>query len=63
MASAQTPNMLPARHVSLHAPIVATVEYARTLEIIRSTPTPPAIVGAQQYSPPELYTLHASFLI
>jgi hypothetical protein len=63
MASAQTPNMLPARHVSLHAPIIATVEYPRTIEIVRSTPTPPAIIYVQQHSPPELYTLHASLLI
>jgi len=41
MASAQMPSMLPARHVSLHAPIVATVEYPRTLEIVRSAPVRP----------------------
>jgi hypothetical protein len=63
MASAQTPNMLPVAHVSLHAPTVAAVEYPRLLEFVRSTLAPPVVVEAQEHSPPELYTLHASLLI
>lgn len=63
MASAQTPNMLPVKHVSLHGPTVATIQYPRTFELVRSTLAPLAVVNAQQHSPPDLYTLNASFLI
>jgi hypothetical protein len=63
MVSAQTPNMLPAPHVFLHGPNRATVEYSGTLKIVRSIPTPAVAIDAQQHSPPELYTLHASLLI
>jgi hypothetical protein len=60
-----TPNMLPAGHVSLHAPIIAVVTYPRLLAIVWKTrpPVPPAFIETQQHSPPELYTLHASLLI
>ena len=63
MASAQTPNMLPASQASLRAPVVATFAYAQTLDVARSGPVPVVPVDAQQHSPPELYTLHASLLI
>ena len=63
MVSAQTPNMLPAAHVSLHAPTVATVEYPSLLKVVRPTLAPPVMVEAQEHSPPELYTLHAALLI
>src|SRR5271156_2525232 len=35
MVSPQTPNMLPAARVSLHAPNIATVDYAQVLKILR----------------------------
>ena len=63
MVSAQTPNMLPAAHVSLHAPNVVTVDYARALVILRPAPASTVRIDTQHYSPPELYTLHASLLI
>jgi hypothetical protein len=63
MTSAQTPNMLPAEHVSLRGPMVAAVEYPLVLEIVRSTTSPSVIVDAQQHSPPDLYTLNVSLLI
>lgn len=63
MASAQSPNMLPAAHISLHAPTVAAIEYPGLLEVVRSTLAPTVMVEAQEHSPPELYTLHASLLI
>jgi len=63
MVSPQTPNMLPAAHVSLHAPNLATVDYARVLEIIGQAPTLAVRIDLQHYSPPELYTLHSSLLI
>ena len=63
MTSAETPTMLPAAPVTLRAPTVAIVEFTRTLEIARALPVPHVTVEAQQHSPPELYTLHASLLI
>ncbi|MGA3295642.1 MAG: hypothetical protein ABSE45_16870 [Candidatus Acidiferrales bacterium] len=63
MVSGQVPNMLPATRASLSAPAVSAFEYARTLDIFRSVPEPPVSVEAPQHSPPELYTLNASFLI
>jgi hypothetical protein len=64
MASVQTPNMLPAEHVLLHGPTVASVEYPLNLEIAPSIPAPFVAVNApQQHSPPDLYTLNVSLLI
>lgn len=63
MVSPQTPNMLPSAHVSLHAPNLVTVDYARALEILRPAPTLAVRIDPQYYSPPELYTLHSSLLI
>lgn len=63
MMSAQAPSILPAQHVSLHSPTVATIEYPLMTEILGYAPDPSLIVEAQQHSPPALYTLHASLLI
>jgi len=63
MPSAQALNMLPAAHSSLRVPAVATFKYTRTLDITPLAPVPLAAFEAQQHSPPELYTLHASLLI
>ena len=59
----QASSVLPAQLVSLHGPAIASVEYPRTTEIPGPNSLPPAAVNAQQHSPPELYTLHVSFLI
>jgi hypothetical protein len=63
MLSAQMPNMLPVQHVSLHVPTLTTIEYPRLTEVLGHAPALPLFVEAQQHSPPELYTLHASLLI
>lgn len=63
MLSAQLPNMLPAQHISLHSPTVTAIEYPRVTETLGHASAPPLLVEAQQHSPPELYTLHASLLI
>lgn len=63
MISERAPNVLPSAPVSLHAPTVAIVEYPGTFEIAPSVSIPPVKVAAQQHSPPDLYTLHASLLI
>ena len=55
--------MLPAAHSSLRVPAVATFKYTRTLDITPLAPVPLAAFEAQQHSPTELYTLHASLLI
>ena len=63
MASAQTPSLLPAQHVLLHAPSAADFEYPQPTEIPGHSPDTLLPVDAQQHSPPDLYTLHASLLI
>jgi hypothetical protein len=63
MVSAQTPSMLLAARVTLHAPNIATTDHARALEILRPALTLAVRIDPQYYSPPELYTLHASLLI
>ena len=55
--------MLPAMHLSLQEPSVATVEYPRMLEVARWNSVAASIIDVQQHSPPELYTLHVSLLI
>jgi len=63
MVSAQSPSVLPVSHVTLHAPVMVTVDIlvspqAITYpEVCRLDFEPPA------HSPPELYTLHSSLLI
>lgn len=63
MASEQSPNMLPAGHVSLRPPAVVLVESLVLFEIALVPSLPSGVVEAPQHSPPELYTLHASLLI
>jgi len=63
MVAPQVANVLPAKQVALHGPVVAAVEYPLTLEIVRATPSRFVAVSAPQHSPPDLYTLNASLLI
>lgn len=63
MVSERVPNVLPSAKVALHVPTLAIVEFTGTLEIARALPVTHVTVEAQQHSPPELYTLHASLLI
>jgi hypothetical protein len=63
MVSGHDPSVLPSAPVSLHPPAVVAIEYAPKLEIAGYAPVPPVTVEAQQHSPPDLYTLHASLLI
>jgi hypothetical protein len=55
--------MLPTARVALHAPTVATIEHTRMAEIVLSALVPSGTADDPPYSPPELYTLHASLLI
>jgi hypothetical protein len=63
MAAPQVASVLPAKRVSLHAPVVAAVKYPLKREIVRATPSRFVAVSAPQHSPPDLYTLNASLLI
>ena len=63
MISAQTPNIVPVGRVSLTTPAVATIAYARMLEIPRFTSVARILIQTQQHSPPALYTLNVSLLI
>lgn len=63
MVSSQTPDMMPVDHVSLHVPVVATIEYPQAFQVVRSTSTTAVTIRIKQHSPPELYMLHASLLI
>jgi hypothetical protein len=55
--------MLVKARASLDAPAVVVVQHASMLEIAMVTPLISSSVEPQQYSPPELYTLHSSLLI
>jgi hypothetical protein len=63
MTSTQIPGMLLKARVSLDVPAVVVVEHAPVLEAAIFTPRISLSLELQQYSPPELYTLHGSLLI
>lgn len=63
MVSAQGPTILQSARASLSVPVLIAIEHTPTLENVRSTSLPLVAVEAQQHSPPDLYTLHASLLI
>ena len=63
MTSTEIPRMLVKARVSLNVPVVAVVEQASVLETAKFTPSISLSFEPQQYSPPELYTLHGSLLI
>jgi hypothetical protein len=63
MTSTEIPRMLVKARVSLNVPIVAVVEHVQVLETVMVTPSISLSFEPQQYSPPELYTLHSSLLI
>ncbi len=63
MTSTETPRMLVKARASLDAPAVVVVQHASMLDIAMVTPLISSSLEPQQYSPPELYTLHSSLLI
>ncbi len=62
MTSGQTPNVLPTAPVA-PASTIAIIEYTQPFESASLGFEPVVTIQSQQYSPPELYTLHASLLI
>ena len=63
MASGKAPTLIQAQSVSLQAPSLGIFEYPPISKLLHRTSEFPPITDAQQHSPPELYTLHASLLI
>ena len=63
MVSAQSPNVLPVSHVTLHAPVMVVADIFASPQVV-GFPEPSRLeFAAPQHSPPKLYTLHASLLI
>ena len=63
MVSPRSPNVLPVAHVTLDTPVLVVTDIHALPQL---TPYPEVSrldFEAPQYSPPELYTLHSSFLI
>ncbi len=62
MVSSQSPSVLPVAHVTLHVPAMVVTE-ATSPQAMLYPETFRLDFEAPQHSPPELYTLHSSFLI
>jgi hypothetical protein len=63
MVSSQSPSVLPAAHVSLHAPVLFVADVLPSPLVPHFSEVTSAELATPQHSPPELYTLHSSFLI
>src|SRR5258707_7430444 len=63
MVSSQSPSVLPAAHVTLHPPAMEMADILPTPQVLELCQAPLTEFAAPQHSPPELYTLHSSFLI
>jgi len=63
MVSSQSPSVLPAAHVTLHTPAMFVADILPLPQVIDFSEVSRADFEAPQHSPPELYTLHSSFLI
>jgi hypothetical protein len=63
MTSTEIPRMLVKARVSPNVPVVAVVARAPVLETVMFSPSIWLSIEPQQYSPPDLYTLHSSLLI
>jgi hypothetical protein len=63
MVSSQSPSVLPAAHVTLHPPAMFVADILPLPQVIDFSEASRSDFEAPQHSPPELYTLHSSFLI
>jgi len=63
MGSSQSPSAMPTTCVSLHAPVGFVAGLLPSPFIPQLSESTSAALAASQHSPPELYTLHSSFLI
>jgi hypothetical protein len=63
MVSSHPSGVLPAAHVTLLAPVMIAAAILPLPQLPQFSEAPRADFTAPQHSPPELYTLHSSFLI
>ena len=63
MVSSQAPTVLPAAHVTLVPPTMVAADILPVPLLVALSEAAAADFAAPQHSPPELYTLHSSFLI
>ena len=63
MVSSQSPSLVPASNVTLHAPVTVAADILPLPQLRQVSDASQANFAAPQHSPPELYTLHSSFLI
>ena len=63
MVSAQSPNVLPVSHVTLHTPLMVATEILASPQAMAYPKASRLDFEALTHSPPELYTLHSSLLI
>ena len=63
MVSSQSPSVLPAAHVTLHAPVMVATDTLESLQAMTYPELSRLDFHAPTHSPPELYTLHSSLLI
>src|SRR3977135_1483258 len=63
MVSAQSPNVLPVSHVTLHAPVMVTADILASPQAMTYPEVSRLDFEAPAHSPRELYTLHSSLLI
>jgi hypothetical protein len=63
MVSSQSPSVLPASHVSLHAPVLFVADVLPSPLVPQPSEATRADLVVPQHSPPDLYTLHSSLLI
>ena len=61
-SSSQSPSVLPVAHVTLHPPMMDVADILPTPQVLELSDALTEF-AAPQHSPPELYTLHSSFLI
>jgi hypothetical protein len=61
--SAHAPSVMVKARVSMAAPIPKITGRVSSLQIARHKPERPVVADIPLFSPPDLYTLHASFLI
>ena len=63
MVSSQSPSVLPVANVTFHAPLIVSVDFLPSPQATQQIEASRLEFEAPQHSPPELYTLHSSFLI
>src|SRR5215471_13359738 len=63
MVSSQSPGVLPAAHVTLLPPAMMVAGVLPPQAVLAFSDTGRSDFVVPEYSPPELYTLHSSFLI